>query len=104
MPSQKTWVIAYDISAQQRLVKVHKLLSKQAFALQYSVFIADLTDIELSNIMKRIKHIIDEEVDDVRFYQTTGKTQFTVLGPGRLPEGVMVFGIGASGIANSHNE
>ncbi len=97
---KQTWIIAYDISAPHRLVKVRRLLSKQAIALQYSVFVADLTGKERELLSAKISKLINHEEDDVRFYSTNEKTEIIVHGQTRLPDGVMMFGGGALAIAS----
>ena len=99
MVYRQTWIIAYDITAPHRLVKMHRLLSRQAVALQYSVFVADLTEKERERLMRKLGKLIDHETDDLRFYSTNQKTEITIRGKTRLPEGVLTFGEGAFGIA-----
>lgn len=101
MADKKTWIIAYDVSAPGRLARVHKYLSKRAFALQYSVFAADLTDKGLSKLMKEITKLINEKEDDVRCYAVPNGIDVRTFGTGRLPKGVYVFGEGAAGIAGA---
>lgn len=101
MANKKTWIIAYDISAPGRLLRVHKYLSKRAFALQYSVFAADLTDKRLAKLLKDITELIDEKEDDVRCYAVPSGIDARIFGAGRLPKGVYVFGEGAARLAGT---
>lgn len=95
---RRTWIIAYDIREPRRLVRVHKLLSRRAFPLQYSVFVADLTERDLARLKARLGDLIDPAVDDVRFYAAPPKAAVSATG-GRLPRDVMLFGDGAAGLA-----
>ena len=104
MANKKTWIIAYDISAPGRLVRVHKYLSKRAFALQYSVFAADLTDKALAKLLKDVTKLINEKEDDVRCYAVPNGIDVRTFGTGRLPKGVYVFGEGAAGLAGAGGE
>ena len=101
MASKKTWIIAYDISAPARLVRVNKYLSKRAFALQYSVFAADLTDKGLARLLKDVTKLINEKEDDVRCYAVPNGVDVRTFGAGRLPKGVYVFGEGAAALAGA---
>src|SRR5436853_64939 len=68
MTSARTYLVAYDIRAPRRLQRVHKALSKVGYALQYSVFAVDLADWERLRLVARLRRLIDEKEDDVRFY------------------------------------
>jgi CRISPR-associated protein Cas2 len=95
---RKPWIIAYDIAEPGRLRRVHKYLAKRAFALQYSVFAADLNARELAAIKRGLLKLIDEKRDDVRFY--AAPLDLRLFGARRLPAGVYVFGRGAASLAN----
>ena len=95
MKHLKTWIIAYDIRAPKRLIRVHKLLSKEPLALQYSVFVADLTDTGLQRLKGQIAALIDPAEDDIRFYSVPSGSRSKLMGRGRLPQGMMLFGQGA---------
>jgi CRISPR-associated protein Cas2 len=99
MADKKTWIIAYDITALGRLVRVHKYLAKHAFALQYSVFAADLSDKGLAKLKQALARLIDDKKDDVRFYAAPVGFDVRAFGAGSLPKGVYVFGDGAAGLA-----
>jgi CRISPR-associated protein Cas2 len=99
MADKKTWIIAYDVTGPGRLQRVHKYLVKRAFALQYSVFVADLSDKGLANVKRHLAKLIDEKEDDVRFYAAPKGLDVQVFGVGRLPMGVYVFGEGAAKLA-----
>lgn len=68
MADRNPWIIAYDVAECRRLRRVRKYLAKRAFALQYSVFAADLNGRELDAIKRGLLKLIDVEKDDVRFY------------------------------------
>ena len=104
MANKKTWIIAYDISAPGRLARVHKYLSKRAFALQYSVFAADLTGKGLDKLMRDLTKLINEKEDDVRCYAVPNGIDARIFGAGRLPKGIYVFGEGAAGLAGGENK
>jgi CRISPR-associated protein Cas2 len=64
----RTYLVTYDIRAPRRLQRVHRALSKVGYALQYSVFAVDLRDLERARLVGRLRRLIDETEDDVRFY------------------------------------
>jgi CRISPR-associated protein Cas2 len=98
MADRKPWIIAYDIAEPGRLNRVRKYLAKRAFALQYSVFAADLNARELDAMKRGLLKLIDAEKDDIRFY--AAPLDLRLFGARRLPEGVYVFGAGAANLAN----
>ncbi len=58
-------VVAYDIREQKRLRQVHKILKGYGEALQYSVFVCDLTTRELVEMKWQLSEIIHQIEDQV---------------------------------------
>jgi CRISPR-associated protein Cas2 len=65
---RQTWLIAYDIRQPARLRRVHKYLSRLGYALQYSLFVADLNDAEFEQAKQELENRADTRFDDVRMY------------------------------------
>lgn len=66
MPStRRRYLLAYDIRDRKRLSKVHTTVQGFGWAMQYSVFICDLDEIELVDLRFRLAEIIDRKVDSV---------------------------------------
>lgn len=63
----RRWLIAYDIRCKRRLARVHRLVSKQALPLQYSVFCARLSRSQAHALAAELEELI-APVDDVRLY------------------------------------
>jgi CRISPR-associated protein Cas2 len=61
------WLIAYDISEAKRLRRMHRLLDGHGDAVQYSVFICDLTDVELQLLREQILRTMHQSEDRVMF-------------------------------------
>jgi len=61
-------VISYDIPDDRRRLKVMKALEGAGERVQYSVFECRLKRQDLHRLKKRLKGLINEEEDDVRFY------------------------------------
>lgn len=69
--SKKTttlYIVAYDIPADNRRTKVHKILSGFGHWTQYSLFECYLDEKEYLQLRQRLDRIISEEEDTVRFY------------------------------------
>ncbi len=65
----KNYLICYDVSDEKRLSKLAKLLEKEAYRIQKSIFLllAPTFD-ELTSLITNIQTIIDVNIDDVRLY------------------------------------
>ena len=61
-------VVSYDIPDDRRRLKVMKALEGAGERVQYSVFECRLKRQDLQRLKKRLKGLIEEEEDDVRFY------------------------------------
>ena len=61
-------VVCYDIPDDRRRLKVMKVLEGVGERAQYSVFECHLRRQELARLKKRLKDLIQEREDDVRFY------------------------------------
>lgn len=77
----RTHLIAYDIRAPRRLCRVHRALSKVGYSLQYSVFAADLDERGRQQLVRRLRRLIDEKEDDVRFYLVPSEPRGAWHGP-----------------------
>lgn len=63
--SRRRYVVAYDIRDSRRLHRVHKTMKSFGYALQYSVFVCDLDNIEKYELLERVGDIISHDVDSV---------------------------------------
>lgn len=59
------YLLAYDIKDAKRLRKVHKEILGYGWAMQYSVFIADLDRIELLALKQALGDVINHKEDTV---------------------------------------
>lgn len=62
------WVVCYDIVDDKRRAKVAKLLAGYGLRVQYSVFECDISLQRVDELERRLRHAINDEEDDVRFY------------------------------------
>lgn len=97
---KKSWLIAYDISNPKRLGRVHRLLKKEALALQYSIFYYEGNVEELKCLLQDIEARINLKADDVRAYPIPEKMHYNSLGKSTLPDGVAFFSGVCSNLVN----
>ena len=63
------YLVAYDISDDQRRLKVARILDDFGDRVQYSVFEMELDGPErLAEMQARLSHVVDTEEDSVRVY------------------------------------
>ena len=62
-------VISYDIKDDKRRLKVHKTLKDYGLWVQYSVFECHVTNVQYLYLRHRLKQLLDDEEDSIRFYR-----------------------------------
>ena len=85
-------VISYDITDDKRRVNVHKALKDYGMWVQYSVFECRINKVQYLFLRHRLKHLINADEDNVRFYRLCASCQSKIerIG-GEMPqEGVTV--------------
>lgn len=86
----RLYLISYDIADPRRLQRVHAFLKKHAMPVQYSVFLARVSERRLVSLLAEINQRIDPRSDDVRAYPLPADCEAVTLGRLYLPEGVML--------------
>jgi len=67
--NRRNWiVVSYDIPDDKRRTRVMKTLQGYGARVQYSVFECELRPADAERLRTRLRALIDEEQDDVRFY------------------------------------
>lgn len=67
--NRRNWVVvSYDIPDDKRRTRVMKTLEGYGRRAQYSVFECELRPADVARLQARLRAIIHEEQDDVRFY------------------------------------
>lgn len=61
-------IVSYDITSNRRRYKVMKTLEGFGARVQYSVFECRLKPREIDDLRKRLKKLIAEQEDSIRFY------------------------------------
>lgn len=91
-------LICYDIRDHRRLARLHRMISRHALMVQYSMYLDFLTERELDALEREIRTIIAEGEDDVRIYTLPERPCGVCLGPDPF-EGLPGFGL--SGILSA---
>lgn len=80
--ARRRYLLAYDISDDQRLRKVHTAAKEFGYPLQYSLFICDLDAAEMIGMKWRLGDIIHHAADRVAIIDIgdTGSDRFQFLG------------------------
>jgi CRISPR-associated protein Cas2 len=95
----RSWIIAYDIAEPRRLRQVHAYLVKHAHALQYSVFLAMVTESQLQRILAGLAGQINHNADDIRAYPVPENAVPICLGLAQSRDWLLLAGLphGAGG-------
>lgn len=62
------WIVCYDITNDKRRRKVFDILKSYGLPAQYSVFECDITAHQQMTLQGKLRRVIDDEEDDIRFY------------------------------------
>jgi CRISPR-associated protein Cas2 len=86
MAARKRYLVCYDIRDPTRLRKVHKTVKGFGWSMQYSVFVCDLSPMELFSLRAAVGKILNHDVDSVALIDCgdpaeRGRDCFSFLGP-----------------------
>ena len=84
------WLICYDVTAPDRLQRVHKEVRQYAAPLQYSVFWTHATRRQVVGRLGRLRHVIDPRCDDIRAYPLLTASPPVVYGRPLLVPGIFL--------------
>ncbi len=90
------YLLVYDISDPKRLQRVHRVLKKSGYPVQYSVFSLILNEPALVRLIERLECLIDIKKDDIRCYRLPAKICYSSLGQQFFPDDVMLFSQGVN--------
>lgn len=68
MAARTRYLLAYDISDPRRLRRVHEVAKTYGYALQYSVFVCDLDDVELVKLERALSEVIAHREDRISVF------------------------------------
>lgn len=79
-------LISYDITDDKRRTKLMKLLEGYGERVQYSVFEAELTPLQLATLQRDVRTLIDANTDSVRYYflDVAAKRRIQIMGLGKV--------------------
>jgi len=92
MSKPRLFLLAYDIADPRRLVRVHRACRQWGVPVQYSVFLVPIMPATIGDLLAELEGLIDEDVDDVRFYPLPSRIEMDEIGRRDLPEGVELIG------------
>lgn len=85
-----TFIIAYDIADKKTLVRVHKVLSSFAVALEKSVFFCCTDRARAIYRLAGVASLINPKTDDLRCYELPATANSLRLGAPTLPEDIVL--------------
>lgn len=83
------FIIAYDISENNRLQRLQRLVSTQFLQLQYSVYYGTMTRQRMDAFITSIQKIIHPSDDDLRIYEVEPLENSFVIG--KRSDDIMLF-------------
>jgi CRISPR-associated protein Cas2 len=90
MTRQRPYLIAYDIRRPKRLRRVHRVAKRYGVPLQYSVFLARLTESRLESLIRELGSEIDVRFDDIRIYPIPAPVEVVILSSQFIPDGIFL--------------
>jgi len=89
----RDYIICYDVCNPRRLARIHRALTRQAVALQYSVFLFSGTPLQLQRCLDELESLMDKRSDDIRAYPLPQRGLRLRLGKPLLPAGIQWSGL-----------
>ncbi len=83
------YLIGYDISDEKRLQKIHKIMTRYATPIQYSIFLYEGARKDLQNCIEDVMNVFHKKEDDLRIYPLPTNGKQWQLGKAVLPEGII---------------
>ncbi len=87
----KSFLICYDICDPKRLRRVHKAIRDVGMPVQFSVFLAELKQVELDALVEQLGQLIEVSEDKVSFYHLTASKEKICLGLPSLSDDLLFF-------------
>ena len=73
--SSRWFLLAYDIRCPKRLQRVQRMVAREGYGLQQSVYLVRSSRWQLRRLLKRLEGALDPNEDDVRAYPVTHPAQ-----------------------------
>ncbi len=84
------WLLVYDIGEPKRLRQVEKIAKTYGVRLQRSVFLCEISEMDLEEMAARLRVRMDAGMDDVRIYHLPKGTKIGQNHPSNLPDGIIL--------------
>lgn len=88
-PTQKTqtsskpcYLVAYDVHCPKRLKRAHRYLKSRGLAVQYSVFLLQMTKSEIRQLLSELQPLLHPAEDDLRAFPCEGRRAMWLAGKG----------------------
>ena len=91
MAAAENWyLLCYDIADKRRLRRVHSRMKDAGIPLQYSVFLLNMSSVDLILLLDDLQELIDDGRDDVRAYPISPSIDYVALGRQGLGNGMLL--------------
>ena len=91
MTAAENWyLLCYDIADKRRLRRVHSRMKDAGIPLQYSVFLLNMSSVDLILLLDDLQELIDDGRDDVRAYPISPTIDYVALGRQGLGNGMLL--------------
>jgi CRISPR-associated protein Cas2 len=91
MAATENWyLLCYDIADKRRLQRVHRCMKDAGISLQYSVFLLNMSSVDLILLLDDLRELIEEGSDDVRAYPISPAIEYVALGRQGLGNGMLL--------------
>jgi CRISPR-associated protein Cas2 len=77
------YLLCYDVREERRLRAVHKIADAYGEALQYSVFVCDLSAAEVVTLMATMARTVNQSIDSVILIKLSGVANDNLLSRAR---------------------
>ncbi|MCX7719354.1 MAG: CRISPR-associated endonuclease Cas2 [Candidatus Sumerlaeaceae bacterium] len=64
---RRRYIVCYDIADERRLDRVHRCVKDFGYALQYSVYCCDLSELDRVRLFENLRNLIHRDEDRVLF-------------------------------------
>lgn len=93
---KRNWLICYDIADPRRLGRVHRLVSRQAMQVQYSIYLYHGSASDLQDLMSELRKRIHPREDDIRIYTLPRRPELILRGQTLAGESLFLLGEGVA--------
>jgi CRISPR-associated protein Cas2 len=85
------YIVCYDVADPRRLARIHRRIKRDGVALQKSVFDCQLDKRRLGNLIRDVRELMDDSVDDLRIYCPHLDAEIEWIGKLPMPSDIQLF-------------